>query len=357
MPNGILTLNSTLSSLFQKHYSYHSPGFKIKKNTKKVKTNVGANIQFTKLRGIVGLDEERIEKSFSHLLPSLTLDVDIGRGKDLKLNYSTHITAPTLRQLLPIQDNSNPNILIKGNPSLIPIYSHTLGASYNMFNQFDFISFFANARINYAKNQIVNQVSIDEHFLQIVSPINTDKFLSAHGYLSYSRPIRLIKANIEFTGNINYANYTSFLNTIENQVSENTINFSTTLRNRNTDVVSVSAGFRIAHNLRTYSVAEGFNQQFFNYDWFVEIDFYLSESLSLTTEFDYKRFANVFFSKRQSFALWNASINQSFREGKYSIYIKAHDILNQNIGLRRSSTSNGLQAMTCPEPITKTLFW
>lgn len=342
MSNGILAYNSDLSSLFEKRYTYHSTGLKLKKITRKIKTNIGANIQATQLVGVIGNDVETIQKSFTHLLPSMSLNIDVSRGKKLELNYFTQITAPTLSQLLPIQDNSDPNILIEGNPSLIPVYNHMIGANYNMFDQFEFISFFANAQISYAKNQIVNQVSIDENFVQKLSPINSNRFVSANGHLSYSRPIRWLKTKIRFDGNFNYANYISFLNTTENLVKENTINFSTSMSNRNTDFVYVSAGFRLEHNTRSYSINKDFNQQFFNYDWFIESDFYISESLTITTEFDYKKYADASFSESQSFSLWNASITKTFFENRYSVSLKAHDILNQNIGLRRSSTTNGL---------------
>ena len=51
---------------------------------------------------------------------------------------------------------------------------------------------------------------------------------------------------------------------------------------------------------------DAFDQSFFNYDWFVDIDLYPSHTWTLTTTLVYRQYFDAFFSLIDTYALWNA---------------------------------------------------
>ena len=53
------------------------------------------------------------------------LETGGGGWGNSELEYYTNSTQPDLNQLQPVPDNSNPNFIVKGNPDLLPTFSHT----------------------------------------------------------------------------------------------------------------------------------------------------------------------------------------------------------------------------------------
>ncbi|MBK9984698.1 MAG: outer membrane beta-barrel protein [Saprospiraceae bacterium] len=57
------------------------------------------------------------------------------------MSYTTRITQPTITQLSPVVDNSDPLRLYVGNPDLNAEYIHNLSANFHLFSQFSSTSF------------------------------------------------------------------------------------------------------------------------------------------------------------------------------------------------------------------------
>lgn len=335
-------LNEDLSSIYDKSLAYNQWGISIRKNTKKVKLYTGLSFQLTTLDGIINDGAERINRQFKHLLPAMTLTYKVGRSKNLDLNYNTRINAPSLNQLMPLANNSDPNFLFLGNPNLIPEYSHNWSLSFNAYDQFSGTSFFTYLNVNFTENRIVNQVEYLNNLTSVVTPINSDHFLSGNASASFSSPIRKLKINTKISANLNYANYNSYINEINNRVGENQINLSFKVDNRKKKYLDIGAGFRLNYNSRSYSINNEFNQSFLNYDLFIEGDIFLTKTTTFSSSFDYKKYSGEFFSSGRNFSLWHAELSQQIAKGKWTVSIIARDILNENIGFSRYGSNNSL---------------
>lgn len=337
------TLNSDLSSNFGKEYVFNRAGLSLRKNTKNIKTQAGLVVQYSQLTGVDRRIDNEVRRSFVDYLPFVTINLDMPKNKSVNLNYFTQVSAPSLRQLMPVVDNSNPNMIYEGNVNLIPSYIHMLSLGYNTFDMFDMSSFFVNAQLRMAQDYIVNEVSILEDFTRSIRPVNTDRYFSASSTTSYSRPIRAIATNFRTNLNTSFSSYTTFLDGKESDVKETMSNISMAFSNRNDDILSVEAGLRMQLTDRRYALNKSFNQSFFNHDWFVDVDLFPSDSWTLSTSVDYRQYSDAFFSSSRSFLLLHASVRKSFAENRYSVSIKGHDLLNQNIGLSRTGGANSLQ--------------
>ena len=56
-----------------------------------------------------------------------------------------------------------------------------------------------------------------------------------------------------------------------------------------------------------------------------------------------QRYNDVFFSSSRILNLVNASIRKSFKDDKWAIALIANDVLNENVGIRRSGNVNGFR--------------
>ena len=334
--------NEELSSAFEKQFYYHRAGIALRNNDRKVKINVGVDIQKSFLTSQILGTKDAIRNDYQHLLPLANLEYQVNNSKQFTLKYTTSIAAPSTNQLIPIQDNSDPNTLFLGNPNLNPEYHHNVSFGFNSFDQFNFTNFFSNLSFNYISNRIINEVSVNNDFTREIVPINSDRFISAGSYLSYGKPIRQLEIKFRLTNQIQISQYETFLNDIKSQVNENNISGRLSFDNRKKKYFDVETGIRLVYTQRKYDNNPDFNQNFFNYDLYIENDIFFPENITLGFSYDYRRYSNESFSSDEAYSLLNVNVRKDFIDGRLAIELRAYDLLRQNIGLRRIGGVNSL---------------
>jgi len=339
-------LNRDLSRSFVKTNIIHRGTLSVRRNTKRLKLNGGLSFQSSSIQGEVKDDSfnliEDLDNSTTNFLPSVSLDYDVTKDASIKVNYRTSVRLPTLQQLAPLPDNDNPNLLILGNPDLIPTYTHNIGIGYRSIDMFNYKNFFANFNLSIAQNQVINSVSIDPNLIRTLRPINSDGFINLQGYVSYSAPIRLLKLKFHASSQFRWSGYDSFINNQISNVNETNATISLTLDNRKKEVVDIASGLDLSLTDRKYDINDNFNQSFFNYSLFVDGIFYIGNTWAISSKYDYRSFSGEFFSDARAFHLWSAKLQKTFGNNKYSVILEANDILDQTRGVERSG---GLSAL------------
>ena len=103
--------NSQLSNKYTTDYNYHRGGGNYRFSGEKFNLTAGASIQYSLLTGELILTEQNIEKKYTNILPAVRMRWEVGKGKNLSADYSTNVREPSLTQLQPLVDNSNPFLL------------------------------------------------------------------------------------------------------------------------------------------------------------------------------------------------------------------------------------------------------
>ena len=260
----------------------------------------------------------------------------------MRFKYRTNINAPRLEQLLPLPDNTSANSKYIGNPNLIPEYRHNLSLSFSLYDNFNFTNLWTSLSYTKTQNRIVNKTFIDENLFQNIEPINTDRYSNVNGYVSFSRPFKKLGITYKIRGNVLLANYDSFINDLKSAVQDNNYDIKLSINNRKTDVVNLETGVSFNYNTRKYGVSPDFNQDFFNTDYFLDFDIYLSKTWTLSSEFIFRKYSSDGFADSPDYKLWSASISKLLFDNKLEVRASVFDILNQNIGYRRFGSANSL---------------
>jgi len=337
-----LTLNEGLSGQFTKTNTIHKTQVSIRRNTKKTKINAGLASQWSTIKGQdINFDQPLINQNF-YLLPSFSIEQTLSRITKLNVNYSTNINLPTLNQLAPLPDNSNPNIFFKGNPNLKPEFQQQIQLRYSIIDQFNFTNLFLTTLAEFTNNWINDQVSIDDNFLKTYLPINLDKHLRVYGNLSFNAPIKPLKIKLRANAKYSYSAYEGFLNELKTPVKEQMISTNLILENRKKEKIDLALGVEFNYNTRAYELRSDFDQQFLNSKFFIEADWFINDTWTLSSSYDFHNYSNEVFSEGIQFNLWNASLIKSFKDQKWELSLEAHDLLKQNVGLIRSGGLNGV---------------
>ena len=126
-------LNRDLSEGLTQNYEYWRSGVSIYFQAQDRSWWVDADIeaQQSRRRGtITGLDQT-VRSRYTHFLPKVFGQMELGDAGGVDVYYDTNTREPSLRQLQPFADNSNPLRIHIGNPALTPEYRHGLGINYH----------------------------------------------------------------------------------------------------------------------------------------------------------------------------------------------------------------------------------
>ncbi len=340
----ILTINEQLSNNYLRDFTFNRVGANIKFNTNSSSLTTGVSLQHSDLNGQLRDEDMIITQDYYYLLPTLFFNKDISASRSLRIRYNTNIREPSLEQLQPIVDNSNPLNIYVGNPNLRPAYRHNLRLDYNGYSQFSNVGFFGRVNTTYTKNNITNTKSIDEFFVQTTMPVNTAYALSTSLNTTLFAPLKFIRHRINISNNISYNNSILFVNGQENKVTRTTDRISLTLDNWKKDFIDIEYGTRLRFNKTAYSESSNLNQSYIDAEYFTNIELDLKKDWNFSTDVRHNVYSAEDFGDQLSITRWSASLSKVFlTTKKLRLELGITDILNQNQNINRSSNLNYIQ--------------
>ncbi|MCH7530649.1 MAG: TonB-dependent receptor [Gemmatimonadetes bacterium] len=341
---GTPVFNDLLSSGFERTYSYLRGGFRFNRNTADTRFVVGLQVQASKLDGTILDRDEHIENGYTHVLPSANFRIQLNDAKTLNFRYTTSTREPSMTELQPFADNTNPIRTYVGNPNLTPEYSHSFNADYRFFDQFSFVNLFTYLRFSYTSDDIVQSRVIDEQALQTVMPVNIDHSWSTNGGVTYGRPIRSVGARINLNYTFNYTRGVEILNGLENNstVLRNTIDAS--IDNRNKDLFDVRAGARFSFNDVENSLNQELNQGYLDKTFYGNGMLHYGAGWTFSATLNYRLYdEDVFGAGDRNVAMLQASISKLAMDNRVELELVGFDILDQNKGVAYTTGTSFIQ--------------
>lgn len=329
-----LVFNDSLSSGYDRTYSYNQARAVLRWDGQDSDITIGGSVQQSNLDGEISDFGVPIKKSYVHVLPTASYRSDLGRGRNLNIRYEADTREPTIQELQPIIDNTDPLNIFIGNPDLNPEYTHSLRGDFRWFDQFTFMSVFASVRTSYTTNQIVRSRSIDEQFRQTIEPVNVDGDWTISGTQSFGSPIRSLGIQLNLSNTATYGRSTEFVNTVENGTETLRDAVRLSLGNRNKELFDITVGGTLTFNVNKYSLNTELDQSYLNKTLFSEVAFTPTQAWRFSTGVDATLYSKEVFGTSQNVVLWNAEASRSvMQNNRAQIVIQARDLLNQSVGI------------------------
>ncbi|MDB5273923.1 MAG: hypothetical protein JWO58_2290 [Chitinophagaceae bacterium] len=343
--------DTSLSNVFKSIYVTHQGGLGYRYQTKKYQFGANMTYQYAELDNVQQFPRDNtLTRTFSNVLPSARARINFSKTKNMRIDYRTQTTAPSVDQLQNVINNSNPLQLSTGNPGLKQQYQHTLTMRYSATNSEKASNFFVLLSGAYTEAYVANSTyiantdtTIDGVALtrgaQLSTKQNVDGYISARSFASYGRPMAWIKSNVNvnvsatFTrtpglinGNVNNANSPSFGGglVLSSNISQ-AIDFT----------LSTNSSYNFVKNtLNTKSDAEYFSQ-----NSKAKLNIILLKHLVLNTDITHQYNAGLSAGFNQNYLLWNAALGYKFLKNNVGEFrLTIFDILNQNKSVSRTFT-------------------
>ncbi len=339
-------LNQRLSNEFENEYGFSNAGLRVRTQQKKYNYAFGASLQQATLQGevLMGIKDTLLKKTFLNVLPTARFQYYFSRSKNISLNYSTYTNQPTVTDLQPVPDVSNPLYIREGNPDLKQEFTHAVQINYAGVNPYKNKNLFAFIDLSRTDNKIVSSDSVLTNGIRKTRPVNVDGVYSLRSDISVGLPVRALKGSVRFGSNLGYQQTEQFINGRSNIIRTTTAGprFSLDMTPHDNFDWSINAG--INYNKTRYSIQPSFNTSYFSQVYELDINWQLPHSWNFSTNMVYTINNQLAAGYNDGVPFWTASLAKQFLKFKRGeLKLSVNDILNQNVGIQRTSNQSYIE--------------
>lgn len=318
-------------------------GFTVQPSSSKSKTFIGENL------------ENDFSRSVVNYAPSAQFNYRWTRQHNLRVRYWGNTDQPSVTQLSPVEDVSNPLNITVGNPDLKPSFQHRMNIRYQNFNpeKNSSMGFFGN--IGYLTNDIVSATTTDlTTGAKRTTFENVSGNWNANGRMMFNLPLKNIKFSVFSMTFASYNHNNGFSNTMEDDIVTIEKNLSKRMNlgetlglNYRSDLFDFSLRGNVNYNNVKNTLEGQRDQEYFNYGGNASTTIYLPFDFSIESDINYSTNSGYADGFTQDEWLWNASMSkQIFKQKNGTIRFKIYDILQQRSNISRSVTSNYIRDTT-----------
>lgn len=337
-----------LDSSFSNNYAYnivtHTGGTNLSWDYKKIDFSAGvsaANTNFTQR-------DRRADTVFSYgvvnLFPKAMIRYKISKQTSIRLNYYGSTRQPTIQQIQPIQDNTNPNNIAVGNAGLTQEFRNSFSLNANDYKVLSGRWIYIWSNFSLIDNAISRSEFIDDSSKRTYQYINVDG--NYNGYAGGGIGKRLTKLGMHVGGNfrvgVNRTN--NFVNGVKNVNNNNSYTLGTDIGYDSKDEkLGVSLESQYTYNDNNASIST-LATSYWTLENTFDISYDLPKKFEVGTDFNwYIRQRTVVFDRNNNVFRWNAYVSKKFlKNDQLELRANVFDILNQNLGFSRFATSNNI---------------
>ena len=361
----------------------HSAGANFMYQKDKIRAQVGASFRPTITDNLT--NGEKYESTVFNWSPQVMFSYDFDDNTNVRMFYFGNSSQPSTSQLMPVADNSDPLNVSFGNPYLTPYFNHNMRGMFRFTDKDTFLTINTRLGGGFVQDGITNALWYDDGGVQYSMPLNGPLSGNADMRFSLNTPIAKSQFSIFTMTNFRYSASTSYVGRTDSGQSDaftglyynetdgtmdyeafhrdffshsdegslglnlldffqesrtQTLSFTQRLRfTYRNDFVEIDLGGRTRMSKSWYTVAE-YNQ---SATWNNQVDFSMNWTIpggvSLIADADYNWYNGYTTQQDDEFVI-NAEISKLLFKNKFTLALKAYDILNQSKNLNVSDASN-----------------
>lgn len=341
------SFNSDLSKSATYNYFNHQAEVQLRWIREKMRFNVGTSFQpqrstLSYTMGDYAIDTVRTVFNFT---PTLDFRYNFSKTSQLRINYRGKSSQPSMTDLLPIEDDTDPLDVQVGNPGLKPEFTNTLRVFYNTFDTEKQRGVMTHFRFQNVINDISDRQTYDETTGGYrTMPDNINGNWNLFGILGTNTALR----NKKFTINtFTMARYNNIVSYMSSESSSSDADKTTTRqlvmseRLRGTyrnDWWEVSLNSSLSYNHSRNSLQSQSNMDTYQFSYGASTNIRLPWNMSIATDISQNsRRGYSDSSMNRDELIWNAQISQNFLKGNAAtVSVQFYDILQRQSNISRT---------------------
>ena len=339
----------SLSKNAEYRYYNHDASVGLRFIRPKYQLNVGMSFQpqnstLSYKKGDYMIDTPRTVFNFA---PNMDLRFRFSKVSQLRFTYRGRSNQPTMENLLPITDNSNPLNIRMGNPGLKPSFAHTMRLFYNTYNAEKQRGIMTHFSFTATQNSISNSTRYNEETGGLITrPENINGNWNAFGMFGFNTALKNKKYTINTFTNVNYQNNVAFLYNQDTKNNDRNTSTGLTLGERVTgsyrnDWFEFSLNGSINYTAERNKLRPENNQEPYTYSYGASTNITMPWKMTLATNIaNQSRRGYRDSSMNRDELIWNAQLAQSLLKGAATVSFEVYDILRQQSNISRSLSAD-----------------
>ncbi|MGM9741388.1 MAG: outer membrane beta-barrel protein [Candidatus Cryptobacteroides sp.] len=363
-----MIINEDYSSSILNQYQTHRAGFNFMYQKDKLRAQLGAAVVPTITHNETnGQDYNSTVVNWS---PSAMIFYDIDDNTNIRGFYFGNSSQPTTSQLMPVPDNSNPLSVSLGNPYLKPYFRHDVRLRFGHSNRAKFFSFSGNLEGGLVQSPIVNASWYNTGGTQFSLPVNGPNSGNVSLRTFLNSPIAKSNFSISnmlsgsWSASSSYVGKNSFdtdkyydgtnfdyelfhqdfpdlgeseyFTTNRIQTMNITERLRATYRN---DFVEITASGRTRLSKSWYTMNSVNTDMTRNNQLSASMNWTIPGGVGLVSDFSYNWYRGYTTPQDDEYIL-NVEITKLLFKNKWTLSLKAYDLLNQSKNLSISDSAN-----------------
>jgi len=337
-------LVDSLSNDFRYIYNTNTAGINYLFNGKKIISSFGANIANTAFQQTDLVKDTTRKTNYYNFFPRAGFRYKFSSFSNLSINYNGSTSQPTIDQIQPLKNNSDPLNIIVGNPDLKQQFSNNFNLNYNSFQILNQRYIYAGGNINFIKDQISSSYTIDSLGRRVSKYVNVDGNYSANFYGGIGMKIPKTQISINVGPNISFSKYGNYVNGLKNITRSTNLSTRFTARTNKKDAFELSASVTPSYSISKSSISTVAGTNYWAFDYALNGSYELPWKLETGTDIDFNLRQKInAFDKNNNVILWNAYLEKKFlKNDVLTLRASINDILEQNKGYSRNIQPNAI---------------
>ena len=336
--NGEVQINSLYSSNYKFNILTNRGGLNLKYNIKKINIAAGcdvANTDYNQEDILLGINGRR--RNFNNFFPSASFTYKLGRQTSLNIYYHGSTTQPTINQIQPLTQNTDPYNITIGNTALKQEFNNNINLRFNDYKVLTGRYTYGGLTFSSTSDAISTAQSINSNGVNTTQYVNVNGNYTGYGYIGGG--IKIPKTIAYIGGNFNpsISRIHNFINNQANVSDNRAFNFGLDFNADKEGKYEIRLNPSIAYNENKASVGN-YNVHYTTFSTSFSGSYQLPKKFEIGSSVDLTiREKTKVFTTNNNVVIWNAYVGKKFlKNGQLEARINALDILNQNIGFARS---------------------
>lgn len=291
-----------------------------------------------------------IEKNYYNWIPRTFFNFKLSDKSSIRAHFSIWTQTPSVTQLSPVVNNSNPLQITTGNPNLNQSVTYNFFTRYfgifnnnrsNFFIMFNFsktVDYISNITF-FAKNDTI----INNYFVikgtQVSIPQNFGSSYTARSFTTLSVPVDLIKSTLNLNGGFSYTEAPGKINDIENLSKTYTYNLGFDLNSNISPDIDFSVGSSLLYNLMRNKVRNTFNGEYYNLISYARINWTFWKSFFVSFDLNHRYSTGYSAGYNQDLFITNVTLgNRAVYKNNFDVRLQVFDLLDQTKSISRNIT-------------------
>ena len=343
-------LDTLLTNVYFSDYLTQETELGYQYSTEKLKFQTELQYQTAKLDNRQEFPKEfALERNFSAWLPTLRLEYKFSPNTNLQFDYDTRTAEPSIWQLQPVINNTNPLQVRVGNPDLDQSYRQEMRLRFRSQNPDTDHSWFLYASSSLTNRFISNSTLIASQPLalaegitlekggQLLKPVNLDGFYELRSWANYGMPLEFIKSKFNINAGGGITRRPGQVNDQLGFTNSQRLSTGLSIASSISENLDFNLSARSSFNRSENTLNTNLNTDFFQQRFRVNFNWIIWQGIIYRLDLNHQINSGLNAGFNTNFSLVNMSLGKKiFKNQRGEVSLMVYDLLNQNANVRRN---------------------